>query len=115
MHLPALRWQSLSLLLSSNVYSSMRATYNGILLAESDDTINIEGNHYFPRESLVEAQFESSDHTSVCPWKGTANYLHVLTPEGRNDNAAWYYPSTKHAAKPIEGRVAFWRGVEVGE
>ena len=94
----------------------MRATYRGHLLAESDDTVVVENNHYFPRAALVEGAFRESEHTSVCPWKGTARYLHVAVGgEPVNENAAWYYPEAKPAAKNIEGRVAFWRGVEVSD
>ena len=91
----------------------MRATWNGTLIAESDDTVVVEGNHYFPRESLIAAHFVDSDKTSRCPWKGTASYLSVVVDDKRNDDAAWYYPTPKSAAKQITGRVAFWRGVEV--
>ncbi len=91
----------------------MKATYKGELIAESDDTVVIEGNHYFPRESLVAARFSESDHQSVCPWKGTASYLNVEVGGSTNANAAWYYPKTKEMARKIEGRVAFWKGVEV--
>ena len=91
----------------------MRAVWNGITIAESDDTVVVEGNHYFPRESLVDAHFEPSSKTSVCPWKGTAGYLDVVVGEQRNADAAWTYPTPKAAAAEIEGRVAFWKGVEI--
>lgn len=91
-----------------------KASWNGEVIAESDDTVVVEGNHYFPREALREGFFEDSDHTSVCPWKGTASYLHVVVDGERNENAAWVYPDPKPAAESIQGRVAFWRGVEVG-
>jgi len=90
------------------------ARWNDTAIASSDDTVVVEGNHYFPRDALVEGHFEPSSHTSVCPWKGTASYLHVVVDGQRNDNAAWYYPHPKPAAAEIEGRVAFWRGVKVG-
>ena len=90
-----------------------RATWNGQLLAESDDTVVVEGNRYFPAASLKRSHFSDSEHTSVCPWKGTASYYHVEVNGKRNENAAWYYPTPKDAAKQIEGRVAFWKGVTV--
>jgi uncharacterized protein (DUF427 family) len=91
----------------------MTATWNGSTLAESDDTVVVEGNHYFPPEALADAHFEPSDHTTACPWKGTAHYKHVVVDGERNENAAWYYPEPKSAAEQIRGRVAFWKGVEV--
>jgi uncharacterized protein (DUF427 family) len=92
----------------------MRATWNGTVIAESDDTVVVERNHYFPRESLVEEHFVPSDHSSVCPWKGKASYLSVLVDGQTNPDAAWYYPEPKVAAAEIKDRVAFWRGVTVG-
>jgi uncharacterized protein (DUF427 family) len=91
----------------------MKAVWNHVVLAESDDTILLEGNHYFPIESIVAAYFEPSAHTSVCSWKGTAKYYSIAVDGQRNDNAAWYYPDPKDAAKSIRGRVAFWKGVQV--
>ena len=91
----------------------MRAVWNGVTLAESDDTVEVEGNAYFPRESLNTDHFVDSQHTSVCPWKGTANYLTVTIDGQRNENAAWYYAEPKAAAKQIRGRVAFWKGIRV--
>ena len=91
----------------------MKAMWNDTVLAESDDTIVVEGNHYFPREAINSEYFaESSSHT-VCPWKGTASYYDVVVNGDVNRNAAWYYPSASHAAKQIEGYVAFWHGVRV--
>lgn len=90
-----------------------RASWKGTILAESDDTVIVEGNHYFPADSLRREHFHPSDHTSVCPWKGSARYYHVEVDGDRNANAAWYYPEPKEAAARIQGRVAFWRGVEV--
>lgn len=89
------------------------ATWNGVTIAESPDTILVEGNHYFPRESVNDACVSASDHTSVCGWKGTARYLDVVAGNETNANAAWYYPEPKSAAAEIAGRVAFWKGVEV--
>jgi uncharacterized protein (DUF427 family) len=89
------------------------ATWNGQVLAESDDTVVVEGNHYFPIDSIRAELFEPVDTTTVCPWKGTASYYDVVVDGERNRGAAWYYPTPKPAAAEIEGRVAFWRGVQV--
>lgn len=91
----------------------MKAVWNGQVIAESDDTIVIEGNHYFPAEAIKKEYFKASKTTSVCPWKGTASYYNVVVDGQSNPDAAWYYPEAKEAAKMIEGRVAFWKGVEV--
>jgi len=91
----------------------MKATWNGAVLAESDQTVVVEGNHYFPPAALKREHFEPSDHHTVCGWKGTASYYHVVASGQRNDNAAWYYPEPKDAAKNIAGYVAFWKGVKV--
>jgi len=93
----------------------MKAIWNDTVLAESDDTEVVEGNHYFPPESIDKDFFEASDHTSVCPWKGTANYFSVVVNGERNENAAWTYPNPKDAASEIKDHVAFWNGVEVVE
>lgn len=90
-----------------------QAIWNGQVIAESDDLVNIENNYYFPADSLKQDFFKSSDTHTVCPWKGTASYYTVAVNGAENKDAAWYYPSTSEAAKPIEGRVAFWKGVEV--
>jgi uncharacterized protein (DUF427 family) len=90
-----------------------KAVWNGVVLAESDDTVVVEGNHYFPSASLNRDLFENSDRTSVCPWKGTAAYYDVVVDGERNRGAAWYYPEPSDAASAIAGRVAFWRGVRV--
>lgn len=91
----------------------MKATWNGTVIAEADDTVVVEGNHYFPASSLREEFFAPSDHTTTCPWKGEASYYHVVVNGQQNTDAAWYYPSPKPAAAQIAGRVAFWRGVDV--
>ena len=91
----------------------MKAVWQGVVLAQSDDTVVVEGNHYFPRSSLAAEYFSESAQTSVCPWKGTASYLDVVVGDDRNDGAAWYYPDPSAAASQIEGRVAFWKGVTV--
>jgi uncharacterized protein (DUF427 family) len=89
----------------------MKAIWNDTVLAESDDTVVVEGNHYFPAASLREEYFRESDHHSVCPWKGTASYYDVVVGDAVNAQAAWYYPQPKEAAAQIAGRVAFWKGV----
>jgi uncharacterized protein (DUF427 family) len=91
----------------------MKATWKGAVLAESEDTVVVEGNHYFPAESLIREHFRESETHTVCGWKGTASYYDVLVGGEVNADAAWYYPEPKDAAKEIEGRVAFWRGVRV--
>ena len=90
-----------------------RAVWNGVTLAESGETVIVEGNHYFPPSALESQYFESSDHSSVCPWKGTASYFSVEVDGQVNRDAVWYYPEPKAAAKQITGRVAFWKGVQV--
>ncbi len=91
----------------------MKATWNDTVLAESDDTVVVEGNHYFPEDALHKEFFEASETTSVCPWKGQAAYLHIVVDGTRNEDAAWTYPAPKDAAAEIRGRVAFWKGVVV--
>ncbi len=91
----------------------MKAIWNNTIVAESDDTIVVEGNHYFPHDAIKKEHFEKTDHTSVCPWKGTANYFSVKVESEVNENAAWYYAEPKPMAKDIKNRVAFWKGVEV--
>lgn len=91
----------------------MKAIWNDKIIAESDETIIVEGNHYFPPESVQLEFIRSSDHHSYCPWKGTANYYHLYVDGKENPNSAWYYPVTSTAAKNIEGYVAFWRGVQI--
>lgn len=91
----------------------MRAIWKNTIIAESDDTVVVEGNHYFPRSSLNDEYIEESSHTTFCPWKGTANYYSLNIDGTNNPNSVWYYASPKAAASEIENRVAFWRGVEV--
>lgn len=91
----------------------MKAIWNGQVLAESDETVVVENNHYFPKASLNDSFFERSDHTSGCPWKGTANYFDVVVEGERNANAAWIYEDPKEKAANIKNHVAFWKGVEV--
>ena len=90
-----------------------KAVWNGHVIAESDNTEVVEGNHYFPADSVKTEFVEKSDHTSVCGWKGTANYYHVVVDGERNEDAAWYYAEPKPEAQNIAGYVAFWKGVEV--
>lgn len=90
-----------------------RATWRGEVIAESDGTVVVEGNHYFPLESVRQGVLVSSEKTSVCPWKGTASYYSVEVAGQRNADAAWYYPDPKPAAAEIKDHVAFWKGVEV--
>ncbi len=90
-----------------------RATWHGAVLAESDATIVVEGNHYFPPDALDRTRFRPSATHTVCGWKGTASYYDVIVDGAVNHDAAWYYPSTKDAAKAIEGYVAFWHGVTI--
>lgn len=93
----------------------MKAIWNNKVLAQSDETIFLENNHYFPPESLNREFFESSNHTTDCPWKGRANYYTLQIGEETNRDAAWFYPEPKEAAKEIKNYVAFWKGVKVEE
>lgn len=91
----------------------MRAIWNGKVIAESDDTVVVEGNHYFPRGSVDDSVLLDSDTHTVCPWKGRASYF-TLTVDGEtNRDAAWYYPRPRRGAAQVTDRVAFWRGVTV--
>jgi len=90
-----------------------RATWNGSLLVESDDTVVVEGNHYFPVASVAEGVLQPSDKHTVCPWKGTASYYDIVVGDQVNEGAAWFYPEPKEAARQVTGRVAFWRGIAV--
>lgn len=91
----------------------MRAIWKGTVLAESNDTVVVEGNHYFPAESLNKRCFRESPHSTRCPWKGAASYFDVVVAGEVNPNAAWFYANPSEAAAEIRGRVAFWHGVEV--
>ncbi|ABF46040.1 DUF427 domain-containing protein [Deinococcus geothermalis] len=91
----------------------MKALWNGQVIAQSDDTVVVEGNHYFPRESVRAEYLRPSDTHTVCPWKGTASYYTLVVDGQENRDAAWFYPEPKEAARQIAGRVAFWRGVQV--
>lgn len=90
-----------------------KATWNGATIAESDDIVVVEGNLYFPRSALESEHFTASETTTVCGWKGTANYLDITVAGQRNPAAAWYYADPKPAAAQIRDRVAFWKGVVV--
>lgn len=89
------------------------ATWNGTVIAQSDNTVVVEGNHYFPPDAVHSEYLAESDHTSRCPWKGDARYYSLVVDGAENRNAAWYYPDPKPEAESIRGRIAFWRGVEV--
>lgn len=91
----------------------MKAVWNGQVIAESDDTVVVEGNHYFPAESIKREFFRDSATHTVCGWKGTASYYSLAVGGSSNPDAAWYYPEPKAAAAEIKGRVAFWRGVKI--
>lgn len=91
----------------------MRAIWNGQVIAESDDTVVVEGNHYFPPDSVDERVLRRSPTQTTCPWKGRASYYNVEVDGSINKDAAWYYEDPKPAAADIQGRVAFWKGVTV--
>ncbi|MGE3806522.1 MAG: DUF427 domain-containing protein [Gemmataceae bacterium] len=93
----------------------MRARWNNKLLAESEQTVVVEGNHYFPPDALVKDHFKPSPTHTHCGWKGQASYYHVVVDGQENKDAAWYYPEPLPAAKNIKGYVAFWKGVTVEE
>ncbi|GAB1538731.1 DUF427 domain-containing protein [Scytonema sp. NUACC21] len=90
-----------------------KAIWNGAVLAESDNTVVVEGNHYFPPDSINKQYFRDSETHTTCPWKGVASYYSIKVDDQINKDAAWYYPNAKEKAKNIEGYVAFWRGVKV--
>ncbi len=89
------------------------AIWNGTVIASSDDTVVVEGNHYFPADAVNAALLKPSGTTTVCPWKGTARYHSLLVDGAENPDAAWYYPDPKPDAESIRGRIAFWKGVQV--
>ncbi len=91
----------------------MKAIWNNQVIAQSDDTVQLEGNHYFPADSINKEFFKDSQLNTNCPYKGTASYYSVDVQGKENKDAAWYYPETKKGYEKIKGRVAFWRGVEV--
>jgi uncharacterized protein (DUF427 family) len=91
----------------------VRATWNGAVIAESDKTVIVEGNHYFPRSAVKAEYLRESDTHTTCPWKGLASYYSIEVNGEVNKDAAWYYPTPKDAAKHITDHIAFWRGVKV--
>ena len=91
----------------------MKAVWNGAILAESKETINIEGNHYFPPESVKKEYLALSDTQSICPWKGLASYNSIVVEGEENKDAAWYYPNPKEAARGIRDYIAFWKGIKI--
>ena len=91
----------------------MKAMWNDALLAESGHTVVVEGNHYFPPDSIKNEHFRKSETHTTCPWKGEASYYDVVVKGQVNKDAAWFYPAPKDAAKEIKGYVAFWRGVQI--
>lgn len=91
----------------------MTASWNGVVVAESDDIVTVEGNAYFPAASLDPAYVRPTEARSICPWKGEAHYYDLVVDGEVNPGAVWFYPAPKPAAAEIAGRVAFWRGVEV--
>ncbi len=93
----------------------MKAIWNQQVIAESDDTVVVEGNHYFPPDSVKREYLQDSATTTICPWKGTANYYTLMVDDQSNPDAAWYYADTKPAADQVRGKIAFWRGVQISE
>ena len=91
----------------------MKATWKGVTIAESDDTVVVEGNQYFPPDSLNRQYVTFSNHRTGCPWTGQAYYYSLMVDGELNENAVWYYPEPTEAAANIKGRVAFWKGVKV--
>ena len=90
-----------------------KATWAGKTIADSNSTVVVEGNQYFPAEAVEKRFLKPSDHTSICPWKGTASYYDVVVGHAVNKDAAWYYPTPSEEAREITGRIAFWKGVKV--
>jgi uncharacterized protein (DUF427 family) len=93
----------------------VKAIWNNTVIAQSDDTVVVEGNHYFPESSLKREYVTFSNHRTSCPWKGQAHYYSLLVNGDLNPDAVWYYPEPSEAAAQIKGRVAFWKGVQVTE
>ena len=91
----------------------MKASWNGKVIALSDDTVLVEGNHYFPESSLDRSCVTFSNHKSMCPWKGQASYYSLVVDGNMNQDAVWYYADPKAEAESIRGRIAFWKGVKV--
>ncbi len=93
----------------------MKAIWNQQVIAESDDTVVVEGNHYFPPDSVQREFLQDSTTTTICSWKGTANYYTLMVDGQSNPDAAWFYTDPKPAANQVRGRIAFWKGVQIGE
>lgn len=93
----------------------MKAIWNNHVIADSNETVVVENNHYFPASAINKEFFVPTDTKSVCPWKGEASYYSVVVDGKENKDSAWYYPTPKEAAKEIKDHVAFWRGVEIVE
>jgi uncharacterized protein (DUF427 family) len=93
----------------------MKAVWKGAVIAESDDTVVVEGNHYFPASALRREYVTFSNHKTSCPWKGQASYYSLLVDGELNADAAWYYPDPKPEAEMVRDRVAFWKGVQVSD
>jgi uncharacterized protein (DUF427 family) len=91
----------------------MKAIWNDQVIAESDKTVQVEGNHYFPQDSISKDFFSDSSKKSTCPWKGEASYFNIDVNGETNKDAAWYYPNAKPQAEGIKNHVAFWKGVKV--
>lgn len=91
----------------------MKAIWNDVVIAESDETVVVEGNHYFPRDSVAAGCLADSEHRTHCGWKGNAHYFHVLADGQTNPDAAWCYPEPLPEAEHVRGRVAFWKGVHI--
>ena len=92
----------------------VEARWNGTLIARSNDTVVVEGNHYFPADAVDGSLLRPSTTTTICPWKGTAHYHSLQVDGAENRDAAWYYPDPKPEAETIRGRIAFWKGVTIG-
>ena len=93
----------------------MKAIWNGKVIAESDDTVIVEGNHYFPHDTIIKEYFNTSSTNTTCSWKGVASYYSINVEGKTNNDAAWYYPEVSELAKGVKNKVAFWKGVEVIE
>jgi uncharacterized protein (DUF427 family) len=91
----------------------MKASWNGVVIAQTDDTVVVEGNHYFPASTLKREYVTFSNHHTTCPWKGEASYYSLLVNGEMNADAVWYYPDPKPEAEMIRDRIAFWKGVKV--
>ena len=91
----------------------VEARWNGVTIARSDDTVVVDGNHYFPRSDVDASMSRPNASTTTCPWKGKASYYSLRVGDADNRNAAWFYPDPKSAAENIRDRIAFWKGVEV--